>query len=235
MKNRGQDWMEINTKSALPLRLACFALCASVRSACSNTDSNAVSLPSDFLRLYLGGMSPGALSHFLTVFLASPVLLQISPSESWSRNFMRRTLPIMSMVITFYIPAESFSRAVEHPCQIWIGTLHFTLSIFGRRQQIGVVKYAIGESASNRIWLEFKRDPFYDELVAHIGDRGYAEHGGLTVNLRNEALTPDAFHSTLTIGAIQYIFHIRLSEPERQDLLAKHERFCDWCRTKVGS
>jgi len=39
------------------------------------------------------------------------------------------------MVITFYIPAESFSRAVEHPCQFWIGTPDFRLSIFGRRQQ----------------------------------------------------------------------------------------------------
>ena len=59
--------------------------------------------------------------HFFTVFLASLVLLQISPSESWSRNFMRRTLPIMSMVITFYILAEVFSRAVEHPCQFSVG------------------------------------------------------------------------------------------------------------------
>ena len=80
-------------------------------------------------------MSPGALSYFLIVFLASPPRLHISPSESWSRSFMRRTLPIMSMVITFYIPAESFSRAVEHPCQIWIGNFDLKLLIFGRRQQ----------------------------------------------------------------------------------------------------
>jgi len=38
------------------------------------------------------------------------------------------------MVITSYIPAEKFSRAVEHPCQFWIGTIPFRLSIFGRRQ-----------------------------------------------------------------------------------------------------
>jgi hypothetical protein len=41
------------------------------------------------------------------------------------------------MVITSYIPAEKFSRAVEHPCQFWIGTRPFRLSVFGRRQQIG--------------------------------------------------------------------------------------------------
>lgn len=40
------------------------------------------------------------------------------------------------MVITSYIPAEKFSRAVEHPCQFWIGTIPFRLSIFGRRQHL---------------------------------------------------------------------------------------------------
>ena len=87
------------------------------------------------LALVLRGVSPGALSHFLTVFLANPVFLQISPSESCTRHFMRLTLPIMSMVITSYIPAEKFSRAVEHPCQFWIGIRPFRLSVFGRRQQ----------------------------------------------------------------------------------------------------
>jgi hypothetical protein len=48
---------------------------------------------------------------------------------------MRLTLPIMSMVITSYIPAEKISRAVEHPCQFWIGIRPFRLSVFGRRQQ----------------------------------------------------------------------------------------------------
>ena len=37
-------------------------------------------------------------------------------------------------MITSYIPAEKFSRAVEHPCQFWIGTRPFRLSVFGRRQ-----------------------------------------------------------------------------------------------------
>ena len=88
-----------------------------------------------FLRLVLGALSLGALSHFLTVFLASPGSLHIYPPESWKRSFVRRTLPIMSMAITFYIPAESFSRALEHPCQIWIGNLDLRLLICGRRRQ----------------------------------------------------------------------------------------------------
>ncbi len=48
------------------------------------------------------------------------------------------------MVITFYIPAEIFSRTVEHPCQFRIGTLAFRLSIFGRRQHAAALAGARG-------------------------------------------------------------------------------------------
>jgi hypothetical protein len=41
------------------------------------------------------------LSHFLTVLRDKPVRLAISLWESCSRSFMRLTLPIISMVITF--------------------------------------------------------------------------------------------------------------------------------------
>ena len=66
------------------------------------TGSNGVSLPGTTVRSYLGTASPGALSHFLTVLRDKPVRFAISLRESWSRNFMRLTLPIMSMVITLY-------------------------------------------------------------------------------------------------------------------------------------
>ena len=99
---------------------------------------------------------------------------------------------------------------------------------------VAVANFAIGDSVLNRIWLELKRDPFYSELVDHIGEHGYAAHGGLVVYADKEARAPNAFHSTLTIGALQYVFHTRLSDIERSELLARHDRFCDWCRMKVG-
>jgi len=40
---------------------------------------------------------------FLTVLCDNPVRLEISLSESCSRNFMRLTLPVISMVITFLL------------------------------------------------------------------------------------------------------------------------------------
>jgi filamentous hemagglutinin len=50
----------------------------------------------------LGAISPGALSHFLTVLRDRPVALAIALVESLSRSFKRLTLPITSMVITFW-------------------------------------------------------------------------------------------------------------------------------------
>ena len=98
---------------------------------------------------------------------------------------------------------------------------------------IAVAKFATGESAQNRIWLELKRDPFYSELIQHIGESGYAAHGGLVVYADKETRTPNAFHSTLTVGPLQYVFHTRLSDMEQSELLAGHGRFCDWCRMKA--
>ncbi len=92
-------------------------------------------LGSTLFLTYFGALSPGALSHFLTVVRESPVAFAIALWESLSRNFMRLTLPIISMVITFLVSAEIFSRSVEHPGQFWIGTYAFRWSVFGWRQQ----------------------------------------------------------------------------------------------------
>lgn len=95
--------------------------------------SKAVSFPACLIRSYLGTTSPGALSHFLTVLRARPVRLAISLRESWSRSFMRLTLPIMSMVITLNpllkVSAGQWNTLVNFasalcglPDQICIGT-----------------------------------------------------------------------------------------------------------------
>jgi hypothetical protein len=67
--------------------------------------------------LVLRGYVAGRLEPLLDRVSGQSVRLQISLSVSWSRNFMRLTLPIMSMVISFYMLAESFSRTVTYPYQ----------------------------------------------------------------------------------------------------------------------
>lgn len=99
---------------------------------------------------------------------------------------------------------------------------------------VELARFAIGESPRNRIWLELKRDPVYSEFAPQLGEHGYAAHGGLVIYADKSSHTPNAFHSTLTIGALQYVFHMRLTGAERTELLATQASFCDWCRGKVG-
>jgi len=75
------------------------------------------------LALVSRDLIPAALSHFLTVLRDKPVRFDISLIESWSRNFMRLTLPTMSMVITLVnfesaLPClgRQFSVGANIPC-----------------------------------------------------------------------------------------------------------------------
>lgn len=93
------------------------------------------------------------------------------------------------MVITFYIPAEIFSRTVEHPCQFWIGTLAFRLSIFGRRQQVAFQKiegsgknaldfhiaFQLGriiETEPETECIVLSADKGFDPLLSHLNKNG---------------------------------------------------------------
>jgi len=73
-----------------------------------------------------------------------------------------------------------------------------------------LAEFAIAENSFNRIWLEVKSDPTYKYATAHIGEYQYAAHGGLIVYADKNTNEANAFHSTFTVGPLQYVFHIRL-------------------------
>lgn len=98
---------------------------------------------------------------------------------------------------------------------------------------VALARFAVGETFVNRIWLEVKPDPVYDAALREIGEYGYAAHGGLVVYADKVSHTPNAFHSTLTVGAAQYVFHTRLTDAEKAELLAEHGPFIQWCRSRV--
>jgi len=84
------------------------------------------------------------------------------------------------MVITFYIPAEIFSRTVEHPCQFWIGTLAFRLSIFGRRQQridkmTTALRKALGDTADRQPDIFRQALERFSPQLAKSLEEGYVE------------------------------------------------------------
>ena len=68
-----------------------------------------------------------------------------------------------------------------------------------------------------------------NSMYYHVGRHPYAAHGGLVVYVNKWDKGPNAFHSTLTIGAVQYVFFSRLTWFERIALQVNHRKFYTWC------
>jgi hypothetical protein len=96
-----------------------------------------------------------------------------------------------------------------------------------------LARFAIGVVQNNCIWLEVKNDPTYLHVITLTGEQCYAAHGGLVVYSDKETGDPNAFHSTLTVGPLQYIFHIRLNELEKNEIKAVYPDFYQWCVSKA--
>ena len=94
--------------------------------------------------------------------------------------------------------------------------------------------FAIGKNDRNCIWLSIGYDWTYQQFERYIGQHPYAAHGGLAVRADKRNNSPKAFHSTLTIGALQYVFFSRLTWYERFALRASHQEFYAWCRNRVA-
>lgn len=96
-----------------------------------------------------------------------------------------------------------------------------------------LAEFAIAENSLNRIWLEVKSDPTYKFATAHIGEHQYAAHGGLVVYGDKDTNEANAFHSTVTVGPLQYVFHIRLESFENVEIREQYPDFLEWCSSKV--
>lgn len=70
-------------------------------------------------------------------------------------------------------------------------------------------------------------------MKEHRGEHQYAAHGGLIVYGHESSGNANAFHSTLTVGPIQYVFFMRLAGLERLELRVLYPEFYRWCREQV--
>lgn len=98
---------------------------------------------------------------------------------------------------------------------------------------VALARFAIGLSAVNRIWLQVKSDPVYQYATSHIGEYQYAAHGGLIVYGDKDTCEPNAFHSSITIGPVQYVFHTRLEIAEKMEIHLCFPDFFAWCISRV--
>jgi hypothetical protein len=95
---------------------------------------------------------------------------------------------------------------------------------------ISLAKHAIGEFDQNRVWLQVRRDPIQERFAQQFGEWPYAAHGGLVVYANRRGRQPTGFHSSISIGVVQYVFWFRLHWAEQIELRLAHEKFCRLCR-----
>jgi hypothetical protein len=96
-----------------------------------------------------------------------------------------------------------------------------------------LARFARGIVSQNCVWLDVIKDPTYKQISAEIGQQSYAAHGGLIVYGNKKSGAANAFHSTLTVGPICYVFFSRLNWFEKNELQFMHRDFHNWCRARV--
>jgi hypothetical protein len=105
----------------------------------------------------------------------------------------------------------------------------------GAPRRIHVANFALGSASANCVWLSIDEDWTYRQAASELGPFQYAAHGGLVVYGDKETGNANAFHSSLTIGAVRYVFFSRLNWLERLELKFGYPEFYQWCRANVAA
>jgi hypothetical protein len=107
------------------------------------------------------------------------------------------------------------------------------LAELGAPRPLHMSRFALGQTRINCVWLDVDEDWTFKQTLFEFGPHQYAAHGGLVVYGDKQTRFPKAFHSTLTIGPLRYIFFSRLNWFERLELRLSHRKFFNWCRAQV--
>lgn len=107
------------------------------------------------------------------------------------------------------------------------------LAELGAPRPIHMSSFAMGQNHTNCVWLDINKDWIYQKSSSEFGSHQYAAHGGLVIYGDKKSGAPNAFHSTLSVGSLRYVFFSRLNWFERTELRLNHREFYDWCRAKV--
>lgn len=79
---------------------------------------------------------------------------------------------------------------------------------------VTLANYALGIFEKNRIWLQVRKDPVQASYEAEFGEWPYAAHGGLVIYCNENSGEVRGFHSSLSVGVVQYVFWFRLHRLE---------------------
>ena len=91
---------------------------------------------------------------------------------------------------------------------------------------IRLSEFSIGKHNINYVRLGMQRSKVFVQENKEL----FAAHGGLVIHADKVTREPCAYYSTLTIGALQYIFFIELGEVELLEIKRFYPEFIEWCK-----
>lgn len=80
----------------------------------------------------------------------------------------------------------------------------------GGPRPIELTQFAQGRTKRNIVFLHIDSDPTYSDYLEIYGEHQYAAHGGLIVPTNAKTELPTSFRSSLTLGAVRYIFWVEM-------------------------
>ncbi|MBF4557181.1 hypothetical protein H7698_13940 [Pseudomonas sp. p50] len=99
----------------------------------------------------------------------------------------------------------------------------------GGPRPLAVSEFAVGRADRNTVFLHIDADPTYETFHEQFGEHKYAGHGGLIVPVDSKTQLPASFRSSLTLGAVRYIFWVRFGAMAGIALQVFHRAFFEKC------
>lgn len=94
---------------------------------------------------------------------------------------------------------------------------------------LAVSEFALGRACRNTVCLYIDADPTYEVFHERFGEHKFAAHGGLIVPVDSKTQLPTSFRSSLTLGAVRYIFWVRFGALAGLALQLFHRPFFEKC------
>lgn len=100
----------------------------------------------------------------------------------------------------------------------------------GGPRALAVSEFALGRAGRNTVCLYIDADPTYETFYEQFGEHKFAGHGGLMVPVDSKTQLPTSFRSSLTLGAVRYIFWVRFGALAGLALQMFHRPFFQKCQ-----
>lgn len=124
---------------------------------------------------------------------------------------------------------EKFSDEYLNIFRYFAKILACHIAEMGNFTSFYMVDFILGVSDFNPIRLAIDLDPSYATVVQLTGDHSYAAHGGLMITVNKYSKLPNSFRTTLTIGAVRYIFWVEFDEEIGMELAVDYPDFYEKC------